>query len=105
MSVLFSALILYCWILGSGLVLFMFFIARFYEKKYAELYKNSSSNQTYCQLFLLSLALFLIAAVRYALFVGDLAGDIGGDLALFAGGVLLTVLGYHLQRKMTGGRL
>lgn len=103
MAILSSALMLYTWILGAAVVLFLFYIARFYEKKYAELYKDASSNQTYYRFFWIPISLFLLAVIRYALFVTDLAGDLGGDVCFFIGGLVLIVLGYRLQLKMTGG--
>ena len=104
MSLLFSILTLYSWVLGVGLILFLLYIARFYEKKYAELYKDIPRRRLYYQFFIIPLVLFIIAAGRYAIFVPDLAGDLWGDLAFFVGGVILAVLGYHLQNMMTGGR-
>ncbi|MBN1934448.1 MAG: hypothetical protein JW934_07270 [Anaerolineae bacterium] len=104
MTILSGILTLYAWILGAAVVLFMFYIARFYERKYAELYKDASSNRTHYRLFLIPILLFILSALRYALFLGDLAGDFGGDLSFFIGGVVLTILGYRLQLKMTGGQ-
>jgi hypothetical protein len=103
MVILFSILILYTWVLAGSVVFSVLRIARFYEKKYAELYDDAARQRTYYLLFLAPLLLFLGAAVRYA-FEGDLAGDLWGDVALFVGGVVLTALGYRLQRLMTGGR-
>jgi len=103
MAILSSILTLYAWILGVAVVLFLFYIARFYEKKYAELYQDASSNQTYYRFFWIPISLFLLAAVRYALFVTDLAGDLSGDVCFFVGGLVLIILGYRLQLKMTGG--
>lgn len=104
MTILSGILTLYAWILGALVILFFFYIARFYERKYAELYRDASSNRTHYRLFLIPIFLFCLAAARYALFVSDLSGDFGGDLAFFIGGVLLIVLGYRLQHKMTGGQ-
>lgn len=103
MTIISSVLTLYAWVLGTAVVLFLFYIARFYEKKYAELYKDASSNQTYYRFFWIPILFFLLAAIRYALFVSDLAGDLGGDFFFFIGGIVLIVLGYRLQLKMTGG--
>ena len=103
MTILISILTLYPWVLVTGLIYVLIRIARFYQRKYAELYKDEPGHQTYHPLFLIPLSLFLIAAARYA-FVQDIAGDLVGDGAFFAGGIVLAVLGYRLQRLMTGGR-
>lgn len=102
MHVLFSILTLCTWVLVAGLVYFLIRIARFYETKYAELYRDSPKQRTYYQLFLIPILLFLAAAGRYA-FLGDFCGDPGGDLALLIGGITLAVLSYRLQELMTGG--
>lgn len=103
MPILLSILTAYSWVLVGILICVLICIARFYEKKYAELYNDAPSQRTYYWVFLVPLALFLIAGVRYA-FLDDLAGDVSGDLALFAGGAILAAFGYRLQRLMTGGR-
>ncbi|MBN1582461.1 MAG: hypothetical protein JXA89_17265 [Anaerolineae bacterium] len=82
----------------------MFHIARFYEKKFGELYQKEPSRRTHYPFFLVALAIFLISAARYAFFLPDFAGDFGGDLGFFIGGVILAWFAYHLQRMMTGGR-
>jgi hypothetical protein len=97
-----SILTLYPWVLIAGLVFFLALIARFYEKKYAELYKNAPGQQTYYALFSIPLILFLLAAGHYTL-TRDLAGNVLADMALFGGGILLTALAYRLQHLMTGG--
>ena len=98
-----SILTVYSWVLVGGVVYILIHIARFYEKKYAELYRSGPRQRTFYPLFLVPLFFFLIAAVRYAL-VGDLAGDVWGDLAFFLGGIVLGACAYHLQGLMTGGR-
>jgi hypothetical protein len=104
MSILLRILTLYIWVLGAGIILFLFFIARFYEKKYAELYRHEPKRKTYSRAFVVALLFFLISAGRYAFFLTDFAGDLGGDLAFFIGGLVLIWFAYHLQRMMTGGR-
>jgi len=103
MSTWLSILTLYSWVLVGGVVYILIHIARFYEIKYAELYRSGPRHRTFYLLFLAPLLLFLIAAVRYA-FLSDLAGDVWGDLAFFLGGLVLGACGYNLQRLMTGGR-
>ena len=103
MTVLVSILILIPWVLVAGLIFFLIQIARFYQRKYAELYKSSPGQRTYYAVFLVPLILFVVAAVRYA-YLNDFAGDWTGDTALLIGGALLAALAYRLQRMMTGGR-
>jgi len=103
MTILISILTLYSWIVVAGLILILVLIARFYQKKYAELYDTASGQKTFSALFGIPLVLFVISAGRYVL-VCDFVGDLIGDLALFVGGVTLAALAYRLQRLMTGGR-
>ena len=103
MDVLFSILTLVPWVLVAGLIFFLIRIARFYQKKYAELYQSSPGQRTYYQFFVVPLVLFLFAAGRYV-FLGDLTGDEMGDIAFLFGGATLAILAYRLQRLMTGGR-
>ena len=100
--ILLGILTLYPWVLIAVLVSFLILIARFYEKKYAELYRNVPDQQTYYFLFSIPLVLFLLAAGRYML-NRDFAGDVLADMALFGGGILLAALTYRLQHLMTGG--
>jgi hypothetical protein len=100
--ILLSILTLYPWVLITVLVVFLILIARFYEKKYAELYRNTPGQQTYYSLFSIPLVLFLLAVGRYVL-SRDFAGDVLADMALFGGGILLAALVYRLQHLMTGG--
>ena len=102
MTILVGILTVYPWVLAAGLIYFLIAIARFYQRKYAELYKSSPDQRTYHLFFLVPLILFLFAAGRYV-FLDDFVGDTVGDLAFFVGGVVLAVLGYRLQRLMTGG--
>jgi hypothetical protein len=100
--ILLSILTIYPWVLIAALIVFLSLIARFYEIKYAELYKGVPGQRTHFLLFGIPLVLFLIAAGRYML-NRDFAGNMLADLALFAGGILLAALAYRLQHLMTGG--
>lgn len=100
--ILLSILTLYPWVLIAALIFLLALIARFYEKKYAELYKSVPGQQTYYSLFSIPLVLFLLAAGRYIL-SRDFAGDVLADIALFGGGILLAALAYRLHHLMTGG--
>ncbi len=103
MTILISILTLYAWIVVAGLILILVLIARFYQKKYAELYDSASGQKTFYAFFGIPLVLFVISAGRYVL-ARDFVGDLLGDLAFFVGGVTLAALAYRLQRLMTGGR-
>ncbi len=94
-ALLSSVLTLYTWGGISILLLFLFAIARFFERK--------SSRQSYYQLFLLPAAFFVGSALRYYA-VGDFVGDPLADLGRAIGGALVCGLGYFLLQLMTGGR-
>jgi len=103
MSTLPGVLTLYSWILVGALIGILILIARFYQHKYAELYKNTPQHRTYHAFLFIPLLLFLFAAGRYA-WRGDLCGDIPGDVAFSAGGIVLSASSYYLYRLMTGRR-
>jgi hypothetical protein len=90
-------LITYSWVIIVILLFFLFLIARFYERK--------AHQKSHYQLFLLPLALFLFATLRYVfLFASNFVGDLLGDTLFFVGGVATTIFGYRLLNLMTGGR-
>lgn len=99
-----SILILYSWLAVAILILFLFLIGRFYEAKF--------EHKSHYQLFLLPLALFLVAAIWYAFFARDSAGvpfqDFVGafwpDLLYLVGGLVLIALCYSLHRIMMGDK-
>ncbi len=103
-SIVNSMLILCTWILAAALLLFLYLIGRFYERKFGQ--------RSHYQLFLVPLVLFLIAALWYALPVGGGNGVPGGDfvglfwpdLLYLLGGLGLFVLSYGLYRAMMGGQ-
>jgi hypothetical protein len=103
MQILFSIFALFPWVLVAGLIYFLIQIARFYQKKYAELYDDAPRQQTYFWFFLVPLLFFLIAAGRYV-FLKDFVGAVVGDLAFLVGGIVLAALSYRLQQLMTGRR-
>jgi hypothetical protein len=92
-----SFLTYYTWGAVCILLFFLFAIAQFYERK--------SGRRSYYPAFLISIALFAIAAVRYAALVPAITGDLWGDLARFIGGLILMVFGLLLLRYMMGGRV
>ena len=103
MTTLFSVLNLYSWALAGALIFFLHQIARFYERKYAELYQDKPRQRTYATVFFIPLVLFPLAAGRYLLAEGTV-GDLWADLAFLVGGLILAATSYHLYRLMMGGR-
>ncbi len=103
MPILFSILTLYTWVLGAGLIWILRSIARFYQKKHAELYQDTPPQRTYYQFFIIPIISLLLAAILYAI-LGDFSGHRSGDIAFLVGGVVLTWSSYHLHKMMTGGR-
>lgn len=103
MAAICGILNLYSWTLVGVLILFLYQIARFYQAKYAELYKDKPRQRTYAALFFIPLLLFPAAAARYA-FLETKAGDLGADLAFLLGGIVLAAISYHLYRLLMGGR-
>lgn len=96
MSFVNIVLTIYSWTIACILVLFLFFIARFYEKK--------SGRRSFFWAFLVPPVLFAIAAVRYMLLSPAIAGDVWGDLLRFFGGGILIGFGFFLFRLMVGSR-
>lgn len=88
-------LTLYVWALICVLLLFLYLIARFYQR--------TTRERSHYRLFLIPLSLFSVAGLRYA-WTGSIAGEPFGDLLLFAGGVGLFGLGFFLYRLMMGRR-
>jgi hypothetical protein len=97
MSLISTILTIYIWGIVCVLLYFLFAIARFYQQK--------SGRRSYYQAFLVSLALFALAALRY-IFVSPTAitGDVWGDLLRFSGGLIAGGFGLFLLRLMIGGR-
>jgi len=103
MATVFSVLTLYSWALVGALIYILYQIARFYQAKYAELYRDKSRQRTYAALFLIPLVLFPLAAGRYMM-VENAVGDLLADLAFLLGGIVLAAASYRLYRLMMGGR-
>lgn len=85
-------LLLYGWFALAALLLFLIFIARFYEQ--------FSGERTGYRVFLFTLACYAAGWVRYAS-IEQNSGDAAGDLALGVGGVLLLIHVLYLDRLMT----
>lgn len=96
MSFVNDILTIYTWGIVCVLVLFLFYIARFYERK--------SGRHSYFWAFLVPITLFASAALRYVFVSPGIAGDIWGDALHFLGGITLGGLGFFLLRLMVGDR-
>ena len=84
-------LMLYMWFPLTTLLIFLFLIARFYQR--------FSGKQTYFMLFLVPVVLFGAGAVRYAS-VEPLAGNVFADILLGVGGIVLFFLSIRLYLLM-----
>ena len=89
-------LTIYTWGVVCILALFLFYIARFYERK--------SGRRSFYWAFLVPIVLFAIAAVRYIFLSPAIVGDIWGDAMRLLGGITLAGIGFFLLRLMVGGR-
>ncbi len=89
-------LTIYTWGVVCLLLLALFKIAQFYEKK--------SGQRSYYFTFPVAILLFVIAAFRYTPLAPAITGDIWGDLARFLGGTIVIIFGFLLLRLMMGGR-
>ena len=94
-SLLGNILTIFTWGGVSILLLFLFVIARFFERK--------SSRSSYYPLFLFPIVLFLGSAIRYII-TDDFVGDPWADLGRVLGGVMVCGLGIFLLNLMTGDR-
>ncbi len=88
-------LTLYTWFPLAVLLVFLLFIARFYQK--------SSSEITYYRLYIVPIIFFGASTVRYAS-INQLAGDVLGDLLMGTGGLFLVLLSVYLLHLMTRNR-
>lgn len=103
-NILSAILVLYCWIAAAVLILFLYFIGRFYERRFGQ--------RSYYQLLLLPLGLFVAAAIWDAFLANEYTGDPlldfvgapGPDLLWLLSGSILIVLCYSLFKTMMGGR-
>jgi hypothetical protein len=96
MTFISSILTYYIWGVICVLLLFLFAIAQFYERK--------SGRRSFYPAFLVSIALFAIAAIRYAPLAPTITGDLWGDVMRFFGGLILGAFGLLLLKFMMGGR-
>ena len=104
MKLLAQILTLYNWGVVCILLLFLFGIARFFEKRLIE--KNSSrpKRQFYYPFFLAPVVLYALSALIYAFSETLIVGNLMADLLRIGGGLIFAYLGYSLLKTMTGGR-
>ena len=103
-NILSAILVLYCWIAAAVLILFLFLIGRFYERRFGQ--------KSHYQLMFLPLGLFVAAAIWDAFVANgytsdpllDFVGAPGPDLLWLLGGATLIALCYTLFETMMGGR-
>jgi hypothetical protein len=103
MATVLGVLNLYSWALVGALIYLLYQIARFYQVKHAELYRDQPRQRTYAVLLFIPLVLFPLAAGRYAL-LNIRIGDLLSDLAFLIGGLVLAAISYYLYRLLMGGR-
>ena len=87
-------LTIYSSIVIGVLIVFLWRIAYFYE--------HTSGQRVGHYLFVIPAVLLAAGVIWYLKHDGAFTGEPVGDLLLFSGGVLLCVLGAHLQGLMTG---
>jgi uncharacterized membrane protein len=87
---------LYTWCAVCLLVLALYKIAQFYEKK--------SGQRSYYHAFLVAVVFFIIAAILYVPLAPAITGGTWGDITRFLGGGIVSVFGLLLLRLMMGGR-
>ncbi len=90
-----QVLLIYAWFPLAALLSVILLIARFYQ--------NQAGENTRYPAFAAPIVLYGLAAAHYA-HINRVMGDPVGDVLMFAGGVILTVLCIALYRRMTAGR-
>lgn len=96
MNLVSSILTIYIWAAVCILLFFLYVIGRFYQKK--------SGRRSYYPSFFVPIALFALAAIRYAFLAPTIVGDLWGDILRFVGGLVVGGFGFFLLRLMIGGR-
>jgi hypothetical protein len=104
MKLLAQILTLYNWGVVCILLLFLFGIARFFEKRLIEKNSSRTKKQFYYPFFLVPVALYAISGLIYAFGETLIAGNFIADLLRIGGGSIFAYLGYSLLKTMTGGR-
>lgn len=102
MELLNRILIIYNWGVFSILLLFLFGIARFFEKRLFE--KTATKRKQYYPFFLAPMILFFISAIIYALSGNIIVGNQFADALRIIGSLAFTIAGFALLNTMMGGR-
>jgi len=95
MTILFKFLLIIIWTGAGVLIVLLYRIGRFWQ--------SQTGLQAYHQVFLVPLILFIAAALRYVMTDVGFTGDVLADLLALSGGVSLSLAGYILLKRMTGG--
>ena len=95
MIILFKLLSAFIWAGAGVLIVLLYRIGRFWQ--------SQTGLQAYYQAFLVPLGFFVAAALRYMMTDVGFAGDVLADLLAFFGGISLSLAGYVLLKRMTGG--
>ncbi len=95
MTILLKLLLIFIWAGAGVLIILLFRIGRFWQ--------SQTGLQAYHQAFIAPLTLFVLAALRYVLIDCGFVGDIMADSLMFLGGISLSLAGYVLLKRMTGG--
>jgi hypothetical protein len=96
MALVSGFLTLYTWVIVCLILYFLFAIARFYQEK--------SGQRSYYAVYLAAIALYSLAALRYAWLAPVIVGDFLGDLLRFAAGITVISAAYFLLNLMIGKR-
>lgn len=89
-------LTIYVWIVAAVVMLSLFLIARFYQKK--------AGQHSYFQYYTIPAILFLVAGGKFAFGGSSYIEDVVANCLLFLAGVGVGALGSFLLRLMMGGR-
>ncbi|NJN94394.1 MAG: hypothetical protein HC875_10025 [Anaerolineales bacterium] len=95
MNLVSSILTIYIWAAVCILLFFCISLAVFIKK---------SGRRSYYPSFFVPIALFALAAIRYAFLAPTIVGDLWGDILRFVGGLVVGGFGFFLLRLMIGGR-
>ena len=106
MKLLAQILTIYSWGAVCILLLFLFGIARFFERRLLERNQKDEGPKTrsYYPFFLVPVALFAVSALIYV-FNGPLVvGSVLADILRILGALVLVFAGYSLLNTMMGGK-
>gem|GEM_PF-1051973 len=104
MKILSQILTIYSWIIASGLVFFLFAIARFFHRRRQQ--KNTPPNPYPIHLWLIAAIVAFLTAAGIYVFSGTFAvvGLPVADSLRIIGGAIVIFVGLSLMNNMLGGR-